>query len=274
MVSEGREQTLKPGMRSRTYVESVGASMNIGIIGTGNIGGSLARKLRAAGYNVRVANSRGIEGVRSFAEEIDATPVDVMGAVEGVDAVVLSIPFPAISELPDDLFASLPDDVPIIDTGNYYPGMRDPNIPEIDDGMTESVWVSGQLGRPVTKAFNNILAYSLAELGRPEGESGRLAIAIAGDNAKAKSVVSDLVNVVGFDPVDAGGLEDSWRQQPSTPAYCCDYDADDMRKALSSAKKGAAPEIRDRMVEDYGKLPPNATHVDMIAMNRAVNVAR
>jgi predicted dinucleotide-binding enzyme len=247
--------------------------MKIGVIGTGNIGGVLARKLRASGHDVRVANSRGIEGVRPFAEEIGATPVDIRGAVEGADAVILSIPFPAIAELPKDLFASLPEDVPIIDTGNYYPGMRDPSIAEIDAGATESVWVSRQLGRPLIKAFNNILAYSLAELGQPTGARGRLAVAVAGDNPKAKSIASELVNDVGFDPVDAGGLEGSWRQQPSTPAYCCDYDADQMRQALSAAKPGVAPKIRDRMLEDYGKLPPNPTHADMIAMNRAVNVA-
>jgi len=123
--------------------------MKIGIIGTGNIGGTLARKLRASGHDVLVANSRGVEGVRQFAEEIGATPVDIRGAVSGVDAVILSIPFPAVSDLPDDLFASLPNDAPIIDTSNYYPGMRDPSIPEIDHGMAESVWVSDQIGRPV-----------------------------------------------------------------------------------------------------------------------------
>lgn len=246
--------------------------MKIGIIGTGNIGGSLARKLRAAGHDVRIANSRGIEGVRAFADEIGVRPVDARGAAAGVNAVISSIPFPAISQLPDDLFAGLPDEAPIIDTGNYYPGMRDPNILEIDGGKTESVWVSEQLGRPVIKAFNNILAYSLAELGRPKGESDRLAIAIAGDNARAKSVVSELVDEVGFDPVDAGDLEESWRQQPSTPAYCCDLGAEEMRDALSAAKKGVAPAIRDRMLADYAKMPANPTHADMIAINRAVNV--
>lgn len=123
------------------------------------------------------------------------------------------------------------------------------------------------------KAFNNILAYSLAELGRAEGETGRLAVAIAGDKGTAKSVASALVNEVGFDPVDAGGLQESWRQQPATPAYCCDFDAGQTREALSAAKPGVAPAIRDRMMENYSKLPANATHAEMVAMNRVVNVA-
>ena len=159
----------------------------------------------------------------------------------------------------------------MIDTGNYYPGMRDPRIPQIDEGMPESVWVSRQLGRPVIKAFNNILAYTLAELGRPQGSSGRLAVAIAGDDAQTKAVVSRLVDEVGFDVVDTGVLAESWRQQPSTPAYCCDFDAGETRKALAAATPGEAPRKRDRMMETYSKLGPNPTHADVVASNRVTN---
>ena len=214
--------------------------MKIGIIGTGNIGGTLARKLWGAGHEIRVANSRGVEGVRAFAEELDAEAVDVRGAVDGVDAVILSIPFAAITDLPKDLFAALPEGVPVIDTGNYYPGMRDSNIPDIDEGMVESLWVARQIGRPVIKAFNNILAHSLAELARPDGASDRLAIAVAGDDPQAKSLACALVDQLGFDPVDAGELAQSWRQQPSTPAYCCDWNAEEMRQALAAAVPGEA----------------------------------
>jgi len=245
--------------------------MKIGIIGTGNIGGTLARKLRDAGHEIRVANSRGVEGVRPFADEVGAEPVDVRGAVENVDAVILSIPFPAIADLPNDLFATLPEGVPVIDTGNYYPGMRDPNIPEIDEGMVESLWVARQINRPVIKAFNNILAYSLAQLGRPEGASDRLAIAVAGDNPQVKALVCDLVNEIGFDPVDAGELAESWRFQPSTPAYCCDFDAEETRQALAAAIPGEAPAKRDRMMETYAALGPNPTHADIVASNRVTN---
>jgi len=87
--------------------------MKIGVIGTGNIGGTLARKLSAAGHDVRVANSRGLEGVRAFADEIGATAVDTRGAVEGADVIVISIPFPAVAELPKDLFDTVAQDVPV-----------------------------------------------------------------------------------------------------------------------------------------------------------------
>jgi predicted dinucleotide-binding enzyme len=246
--------------------------MKIGIVGTGNIGASLARKLSAAGHEVRVANSRGADGVRQFADEIGAQAVDVRGAVDGAEVIILSIPLPAIQALPADLFDSLAADAIVVDTGNYYPDMRDLHIPEIDEGMPESVWVSRQIGRPVIKAFNNVLAYTLAELGQPEGTPGRLAVAVAGDDLRSREIVMELVNQTGFDPVDAGSLAESWRQQPSTPAYCCDYDADAMRKALAAAAPGIAPRIRDRLPEVFASLGPNPTHADIVAANRATNI--
>lgn len=246
--------------------------MRIGIVGTGNIGASLARKLSAAGHEVRVANSRGVDGVRQFADEIGAQAVDVRGAVDGAQLIILSIPLPAIQALPADLFDSLAADAIVVDTGNYYPDMRDLHIPEIDEGMPESVWVSRQIGRPVIKAFNNVLAYTLAELGQPEGTPGRLAVAVAGDDRRSRETVMELVNQTGFDPVDAGSLAESWRQQPSTSAYCCDHDADAMRKALAAAAPGIAPRIRDRLPEVFASLGPNPTHADIVAANRATNV--
>ncbi|RLK57594.1 hypothetical protein BCL79_2001 [Stenotrophomonas rhizophila] len=245
--------------------------MKIGIIGTGNIGASLARKLSAAGHEVRVANSRGVEGVRQFADEIGAKAADIRGAVDGAEVIILSIPFPAVQTLPADLFDVAATDAVVIDTGNYYPDMSDPHIPEIDEVMLESVWVSQQIGRPVIKAFNNILAYTLAELGQPEGTPGRIAAAVAGDDQPAKETVLQLVNQTGFDPVDAGSLAASWRQQPCTPAYCCDYDADAMRVALAKAVPGAAIAVRDRMPEFFAKLGAAPTHADIVAANRATN---
>jgi predicted dinucleotide-binding enzyme len=245
--------------------------MKIGIIGTGNIGGTLARKLIAAGHEVRVANSRGPEGVRAFAAEIGALAVDVRGAVDEVGVVILSIPFPAVAKLPKDLFDKLPGSVPVVDTSNYYPGLRDPRIPEVDAGLVESLWVAAQIGRPVIKAFNNILSASLVELGRPRGASDRLAIAVAGDDAQAKAIVSSLVDEVGFDPVDGGTLAESWRQQPSTPAYCCDWNAEQTRKALAAAKPGDAPQRRDRLPAELAKLGPSPTHADLVRRNRELN---
>ena len=142
------------------------------------------------------------------------------------------------------LLADVPDHVVVVDTGNYYPRQRDGRIEEIEAGLTESQWVAQQLGRPVIKAFNNIYARHLLELGRPKGSPGRIALPVAGDDKAAKAIVLKLVDELGFDGVDAGGLDQSWRQQPGTPVYTTDFDAKGVRSALSDAKKDRTSEWR------------------------------
>ena len=130
----------------------------------------------------------------------------------------------------------------VVDTGNYYPRQRDGRIVEIESGMPESRWVEQKLGRPVIKAFNNIYARHLLERGRPRGSPGRIALPVAGDDAKAKAVVLQLVDELGFDAVDAGGLDDCWRQQRGTPVYTTDLDAEGVLKALSAARRQRTPD--------------------------------
>ena len=158
--------------------------MKIGIIGAGQIGATLARKLSSVGHNVLLANSRGPETIGDVAREAGATAVRVDEAVKGVDMVIVSIPQKGIPLLPKGLFDGVPDNVIVIDTGNYYPGMRDAAIQAIEGGMPETQWVSTQLGRPVVKAFNSILAYSLANKGLPKGTRGRIALPVSGDDPK------------------------------------------------------------------------------------------
>lgn len=218
--------------------------MKIGIIGAGNIGGNLTRRLTALGHEVSVANSRGPETLAPLAQETGAKAVPVTEAVRDKDLVIVTIPEKNIPHLPADLFEGLAADVVVIDTGNYYPQQRDGRIDEIEKGTTESRWVEQQLGRPLTKAFNNIYARHLLERGQPAGTPGRIALPVAGDDAKAKSVVLRLVDELGFDGVDAGGLDESWRQQPGTPVYGTDLDADGVRRALSEASRERGPEWR------------------------------
>jgi predicted dinucleotide-binding enzyme len=245
--------------------------MKIGIIGTGAIGGTVARKLAAAGHSVIVSNAEGPEATKAFADEIGATAVEVRDAVRDVDAVIISLPTPAVANLPNDLFDGVPDDVVVVDTSNYYPGLRDAEIPELSAGTVESVWVSEQLGRPVIKAFNNVIAYSLAEHGRAQGDPSRLAVAVSGDDTRAKELIMSLVDDVGFDPVDAGRLADSWRHQPGTAAYCTDYGAEDIRRALQAAQRQGAPARRDKALERLGDIGAGLVHADVISVNRSLN---
>ena len=217
--------------------------MKIGIIGAGHIGGTLTRRFTALGHQVFVANSRGRETLADLARETGATPVDVREAARSGDVVIVTIPVKNIPKLPRDLFAKTPTSVVVVDTGNYYP-RRDGHIAEIEAGTTESRWTSQQLGRPVVKAFNNIYAQHLLELGKPAGAPGRIAAPVAGDDKAAKAVIIKLIEELGFDGVDAGTLDESWRQQPGTPVYGTDLDTAGVRRALAEAKPERLPGFR------------------------------
>jgi predicted dinucleotide-binding enzyme len=218
--------------------------MNIGIIGAGHIGGTLTRRFSELGHKVFVANSRGPETLTELAAETGATPVTIQEAARSGEVVIVTIPERNIAALPRDLFKGVPDSVVIVDTGNYYPQQRDGRIDEIESGTTESRWVSQQLGRPVIKAFNNIHAEHLLKSGKPAGTHGRIGLPVAGDDNGAKAVVLKLIDELGFDGIDAGPLDESWRQQPGTPVYGTDLDAEGVHKALASASKERTPEWR------------------------------
>jgi predicted dinucleotide-binding enzyme len=218
--------------------------MKIGILGAGSMGGILARHFSRLGHQVSIANSRGPGSLTALAAEIGATPVSVLDAASAGEIVILAIPTKAVADLPRDLFANVPGSVGVIDIGNYHPELRDGRIDAIDRGMLDSQWVAQQIGRPVIKAFNNIFARSLLERGVPRGTPGRIALPVTGDASDAKAVVLRLVEDLGFDPVDGGDLDQSWRQQTGTPAYCRDFDAAALRRALAEADRSRIAEYR------------------------------
>jgi 8-hydroxy-5-deazaflavin:NADPH oxidoreductase len=213
--------------------------MKIGIIGAGNIGSALAMHFRKLRHTVLIANSRGPETLSEVAQKTGATPVAIRDAAKGVDLLVITIPMKSVLSLPKDLLSDLPATSPIIDTGNYRP-LRDGVINEIQGGMVESEWTSQVLGRPVIKAFNNILADSLVHKSLPKGSKSRIALPVSGDDANSKQVVMALLDEIGFDALDAGPLSESWRHQPGTPAYCTDPTIQQLSSLLQQAKRGKA----------------------------------
>ncbi|MBV8431891.1 MAG: NAD(P)-binding domain-containing protein [Solirubrobacterales bacterium] len=217
--------------------------MLIGIIGAGNIGGTLTRRLAQLGHDVRVANSRGPETLRDLAEETGAQAVSAEDAARDAELVVVTIPEKAIPEFDGTLLEARAPGAPIVDTGNYYPG-RDGRIEAIEAGTPESRWVSEELGEPVIKAFNNIYAQHLLTLGKPTGAPDRIALPVAGDDPRTKEIVMRLVDELGFDPVDAGSLDESWRQQPGSPCYLADLDAEGLKQALAAASPERPVEFR------------------------------
>ncbi|STY98680.1 prephenate dehydrogenase [Moraxella lacunata] len=249
--------------------------MNIAVIGIGQIGGTIAQKLAQAGYNVSVANSKGVDGVRDFADKIGAKACDLDTVGVGADVLILSLPTPAIADLPKSLWQGLSPDCVVVDTANYYPEFRDKPIDEIDNGMAESVWVSSVVGRDVVKAFNMLLAHSLANLGKNPDRKDRLAMWVAGNDEPAKGRVMTLVEQCGFAPLDGGDLAGSWRQQPNSAGYCCDYTAHELRQSRANSTQ-TPTSVRQNRAYAIAELPNmtegDFSHENVIRANRILNV--
>jgi 8-hydroxy-5-deazaflavin:NADPH oxidoreductase len=242
--------------------------MKIGILGVGFIGATLVRKLSAAGHHVLVANSRGPDTIRELADEAGATAVTAADAVKDVDVIILSVPLGRMQPL-KDVLADVPVSVPVIDTSNYYP-LRDGHFAAIDEGQIESEWVQELIGRPVTKAWNAVLAGTLRKNGKPAGDPQRTAIPVAGDAAKAKQIAMELVEATGFDAVDVGTIAESWRIQPGNPTYCNELTADELRDALIIADRSLAPRRRDAGMQVMLTFGDKFDNDDLLRVNRAV----
>jgi 8-hydroxy-5-deazaflavin:NADPH oxidoreductase len=221
----------------------------IGLIGSGKIGSTVARLAVAAGHDVVLSNSRGPETLQELVAELGAqaraaTPAEAARAGE---IVVVTVPLRAYRDMPADALAGKV----VIDTNNYYPD-RDGVFKELEDGST----TTGELLQKhlpeshVVKGFNNIWFEHLRSLARPAGSPDRSALPIAGDDAAAKQAVTELLDSLGFDVVDAGPLAENWRTQRDTPAYTKPYgvygvvagtpaSSEVVREALAAAKPKA-----------------------------------
>lgn len=207
--------------------------MRIGIVGSGRVGGTLARLFSKAGHEVAVANSRGPETLRGLADELGdrVHPATVEEAVRFGAVVVVSVPFNRYAELPAAPMAGKT----VIDTGNYHPE-RDGHYPELDqDRTTSSELLQRQLGGArVVKAFNTMRWDHLREYGRQSSAMRRYGIPVSGDDVGAKRQVSDLVEQVGFEPVDAGSLAEGRRHQPGSLVYLADLSGGDLHSRLGA----------------------------------------
>jgi predicted dinucleotide-binding enzyme len=213
--------------------------MRIGIIGAGHIGGNLAQLLVQHGHDVVIANSRGPETLTEVSRRTGATAVPAADAPRDADVVIIAVPLKAITDLPAGLLETAGPDAAVIDANNYYP-QRDGRIGPLEDGETSARWVSEHLGRPTVKVFNNILAQQLLDRPQPSGTDGRRALPVTGDDEPSKAVVLTLVDQIGFDALDIGSLNESWRYQPGTPAYGPDVDAAKLIELLNEAERDAA----------------------------------
>ena len=204
--------------------------MNVGIIGSGNIGGTAAKLFADAGHQVAISNSRGPETLEDLVQEIgpNAHAATVGEAAEFGEVVMEAIPFGRYEELP----AGKLEGKVFVTASNYYPG-RDGEIE--NGGLASSELVREHLpGARVVKAFNTIYYERLRDNGRPDAPVGeREVIFVSGDDEDAKSVVSGLIEEIGFAPVDTGNLAESRRQEPGSPVYNVAMTPDKARETLA-----------------------------------------
>ena len=219
----------------------------LGTIGSGSIGGTVARLALDAGHGVVLSNSRGPETLAELAAELGPRARAAHGeecAVAG-DLVLVSIPLKGYPSLPADALAGKT----VLDTGNFYPE-RDGEIEPLETRqLTDSEYLARQLpGASVVKVFNNIFFKHLLNLARPAGAGDRSYLPVAGDDAAAKAAVTAFLDSIGYGTVDDGALAEGWRQQPGTPAYGTPYGAFEnekgtpageavIRKALAAASR-------------------------------------
>ncbi|WP_299035206.1 NADPH-dependent F420 reductase [uncultured Pseudokineococcus sp.] len=226
----------------------------IGLIGSGNIGSTVAKLAVDAGYDVVLSNSRGPETLQDLVRDLGprARAATAAEAAEAGDLVVVTVPLHAYRDVPVAPLAGKT----VIDTNNYYPD-RDGRVAALDDG---SATTSGLLQEHladarVVKAFNNIFFVALAALARPQGE-GRSTLSVFGDDESAKGEVTAFLDAIGYDALDAGTLAESWRAENGRPAYVMQYATDGDVTAPSPA---GADVVRDLLARaDRSDVQPAA----------------
>ncbi|WLH80862.1 MULTISPECIES: NADPH-dependent F420 reductase [unclassified Pseudomonas] len=209
--------------------------MNIGVIGAGFIGRAVAQLALAAGHEVMLSNSRGPQTMSSVLSGIPGVQVGrAEDAAKFGELVLIAIPL-------EHYRAVLPqwlESKTVMDANNYYP-QRDGHIPVLDrfETTTSRLLADHLPHAHVVKVFNAIFAPELTQDARPHGATDRRALPVAADDAAAKAQVIRLLDELGFDAVDAGGLDESWRFERAKPAYCVRLDQHALKAALAAAER-------------------------------------
>ncbi|MFM9455209.1 NADPH-dependent F420 reductase [Streptomyces europaeiscabiei] len=197
----------------------------LGIIGSGSLGGAVARLAVNAGIDVVLSNSRGPETLRGLTDRLGpraraATPAQ---AAEAGDWTVVAIPFSAVPHLP---VAALAGKI-VIDANNYYRSRDGVIAGPPADGLTAGELFQRYVPEArAIKTFSTIYFEHLITLARPTGSPDRSALPVTGDDDAAKKSVTALLDRLGYDTVDAGATAESRRVQDGNPAWVLPYLAD------------------------------------------------
>jgi 8-hydroxy-5-deazaflavin:NADPH oxidoreductase len=210
----------------------------IGIIGSGHVGSNLAKAATAHGYDVVISNSQGPGSLAGLVAELGpkvraAAPEEAAAAG---DFAIVAIPITAVHQVPVEPLAGKV----VIATINYFP-QRDGHIGAIDNGTTTAPGVL-QAHLPASKVVRGFSMLDAADMsgdGHPKGDQKRRAIALAGDDPAAKQLVTRLYDEFGFDAVDLGGLDESWRVDPGQAGFVTRQNLAELQANVATAKRGA-----------------------------------
>ena len=208
----------------------------IGIIGSGHVGQSIAKAAIANGYDVVLSNQKRPDSLAGIVKELGphasaATPAE---AAEKADFAVVAIPISTIDRVPVEPLAGKV----VISTINYFPEHLG-HIAGIDNGSTTAPGLLQQHlpKSKVVRAFSMIDAADMSEDGHPEGDPKRRALALSGDDAEAKLLVAGLYNQFGFDALDIGDLDESWRVDAGQKAFVTHQNLAQLKENVASAKR-------------------------------------
>ncbi len=210
----------------------------IGILGSGHVGGNLAKAAITHGYDVVLSNTQGPDSLAGLIKELgpQASAARPAEAAAAGDFAIVAIPLATIGQVPVEPLAGKV----VIATINYFP-QRSGHVPEIDDGTTTAPGLL-QAHLPasrVVRAFSMINAEEMSGDGHPPGDPRRRALALAGDDPAAKQLVAGLYEEFGFDAVDIGGLDESWRVDAGQPAFVTRQNVAELTANVAKAKRGA-----------------------------------
>jgi len=210
----------------------------IGILGSGHVGSNLAKTAIAHGYDIVLSNTQGPDSLAGLVKELGpqasaATPAEAAAAG---DFAIVAIPLATIGQVPVEPLTGKV----VIATINYFP-QRYGHVPAIDNGTTTAPGLL-QAHLPasrVVRAFSMINAEEMSGDGHPPGDPRRRALALAGDDPAAKRLVAGLYEEFGFDAVDIGRLDESWRVDAGQPAFVTRQDVAELTANVASANRGA-----------------------------------
>ena len=194
--------------------------VRVGVVGSGDIGATVARLCVERGIEVALSNSRGPATLSALAADLGplARAATVEEAVAFGDLVLLAIPYYAVVELPAAAFA----DRIVVDACNWFPG-RDGPTPELVSGELTSTELVGRTlaGARMVKALHNLNFAVLANRADPApAPDERVAVLVAGDDLAAKRLTIGWLHELGLGTLDTGSLHDGGRRAaPGSPLF-------------------------------------------------------